>query len=52
MFSKYIDDFGVYFLCLLDVWVLRKCGKAKGNSFFFLLSFWFLRKHGVMFAQS
>ena len=35
--------FWVFFL-VLGVWLLRKCGKAKGNSLFFpLWSIWFLR---------
>ena len=42
MFSKYIHDFEcfnylyIYIYCLVvGVWVLRKCGKAKGQRFFF-----------------
>ena len=42
MFSEYIHDFEFFIFifigCLvLGVWVLRKCGKAKGSSFFFSL---------------
>ena len=42
MFSEYIHDFEFFIFifigCLvLGVWVLRKCGKAKENRFFFLL---------------
>ena len=40
MLSEYIQDFEFFIFifigCLvLGVWVLRKCGKAKGSSFFF-----------------
>ena len=36
MFSNYIHDFEFFFFFfLLGVWMLRKCGKVKRNSFFF-----------------